>query len=383
MCTLLTAMAAMPHNFKIMRIAVFFSLLSACLLGQSAKDFADAFSEGRRMDLEESRKREQSVTKHPSEMLDRTRLIAFYTFSDKVPEAEAIAARRRHLLWFAQEKPDSWLWGQRSYATAVYVSGPRLADPDGFRAIRDAWLTHLAAKNLSPAVRDNAASFLQVGDRETATRLIRGMQNPRYLGTNFALILLGVTSRDFDNGEPLAADPSERQTPFAQAVVAELERSSDPQLVGGAGFWLSRDGAILWNRGYMAWDYSPLAKELLAKARALEPTRLDWFFSNPELPKPGEVRGIGQVRVGGAVIAQNAVKIVKPDVPPELKSLKGSVGLNIAIGFDGRVLKAIPTSGPAPLYDLSVMAVEQWVYKPTSVGGKPVIVLSSVELDFN
>jgi hypothetical protein len=208
------------------------------------------------------------------------------------------------------------------------------------------------------------------------------MKNPRYLGTNAATILLGVTARDFGTGEPLAADPKVRETPWALQVMAELEQSADPQFIGGAGFWLARDGALLWNRGYADWDYSPLAKNLLARARVLEPTRLDWFYANPELPKAGEQRGLGQIRIGGSVIAAKNVRMVKPDVPPDLRAVKGNVSLDVAVGLDGHVLKAIPLKGPAALYEISVKAVEQWVYQPTTINGTPVIVLTAVDVKY-
>lgn len=208
------------------------------------------------------------------------------------------------------------------------------------------------------------------------------MHSSRYLGTTFALTLLGVTARDFDTGEPLAADPGVRGSDLGKQIMLELEQASDPQLVGGAGSWLSRDGAMLWNKGYRDWDYSQFAKSLLAQARTLEPTLLDWFVANPELPKAGEVRGLGQVRVGGAVMSDKIVHLVKPDVPVALAGIKGTVSLNIAVGEDGRVLKAVPTGGPKELYEIWVNAVEQWVYTPTTINGTPVVVLSAVDLKF-
>src|SRR4026207_1126364 len=79
--------------------------------------------------------------------------------------------------------------------------------------------------------------------------LIRDMKNPRYLGTQYALLLLGVTARDYDTGLPLACDASWRETPLAEKALAELQSSSAPQLIGGAGFWLARDGGMLWSQG--------------------------------------------------------------------------------------------------------------------------------------
>jgi hypothetical protein len=358
--------APILQYLKYMRIVYLTLAVAMTLAAQDAKEYSDAYQAGRSMNRSAALELEKKISKRPADLLARTRLIAFYTLSNEIGSADAIPARRKLLLWLAQEQPDSWLWSQRSYGTAVYLKGGRLPDPDGFQQIRDAWLQHLALKT-DAKVRENAASFLQLGDRETALGLIRQMHNPRYLGTTFALTLLGVTARDFDTGEPLIADSTVRDSEVGKQVMLELEQATDPQLIGGAGFWLSRDGAMLWSRGCHDWDYSPLAKDLLKRARSLEPNRLDWFVANPELPKPGESRGLGQVRVGGTAMQEMIVRLIKPDVPASLSAIKGTVSLNIAVGTDGRVLKAVPTTGPKELYDISVGAVEQWVYKPTTI----------------
>lgn len=348
---------------------------------QDAKEFVEAYQAGRNLDQSTAVALETRIAKRPGDLIARTKLIAYYTLSNQIDPAQAIPERRKHLLWLAQNHPDSWLWSQRSYGTSVHAKGGRLPDPEGFEQVRSVWLKHLASKS-SSKIRENAASFLELGDRRTALDLIRQMKNPRYLGTAIALTLMGVTARDFDTGQPLAADPGVRESDLGRQLLLELEQASDAALVGGAGFWLSRDGAMLWNKGFQEWDYSPLAKSLLARAQRMEPERLDWFFANPELPKPGESRGVGQVRVGGTVMAEKIVNLVKPAIPPALSGIKGTVSLNIAVGHDGRVVKAVPTGGPRELYDITVHAVEQWLYKPTTISGIPIIVLSAVEIKF-
>jgi hypothetical protein len=174
------------NSRRMTRFATGMSVLAAlacvCLRAQDPKEYSTAYQEGRRMDPAESRKREQKLLKHPDDMLDLTRLIAFYTFSEGVENSEAIAGRRKHLLWLAQERPDSWLWSQRAYGMAIYKTGGRLADPEGFSEIREVWLKHLSAQAVSDKVRDNAASFLQLGDRGTATPPDSGDEKPPLSG---------------------------------------------------------------------------------------------------------------------------------------------------------------------------------------------------------
>jgi hypothetical protein len=264
----------------------------------------------------------------------------------------------------------------------VYLRGDRLADPDGFNAIRDVWLKHLSRQPDNEKIRANAASFLELGDRETALRLIRDMKNPRYLGTQYAMFLLGVTARNYDTGMPLACDASWHETPLAEKALAELKSSSDPQLVGGAGFLLARDGATLWSEGKLTWDYSSLAKDLLARAQSLEPNRLDWFVANPDLPQSGERRAAGPLRIGGAVMELKRVHTVLPEVPASLSGIRGSVMLNVAVGGDGKVIRAVAESGPPELYAISIEAVEQWTYQTTKLNGSPVTVITRVEINY-
>lgn len=163
--------------------AVACAVMSAAL-AQDAREFSDAYQQGRKLSVQDASKIETKLEAKPGNVLDRVRLVAFYTVAPDAPAPEeAIKARRRHLLWMAEHEPESWLWSQRSYGSAVYVKGDRLADPDGFNAIRDIWLKNLSRQPNNEKIRANAASFLELGDRETALRLTRDMKNPRYLGT--------------------------------------------------------------------------------------------------------------------------------------------------------------------------------------------------------
>lgn len=191
-----------------------------------------------------------------------------------------------------------------------------------------------------------------------------------------------MTTRDYDTGMPLACDDSWRGTPLAEKARAELQSSSDPQLIGGAGFWLARDGATLWSAGKLTWDYSSLAKDLLARAQSLEPNRLDWFVANPDLPQPGEHRAAGPLRIGGMMMESKRVHSVLPEVPAALRGIRGSVLLNVAIGGDGKVIRAVAESGPPELYAISIKAVEQWTYQPTKLNGSPVAVITSVQINY-
>jgi hypothetical protein len=133
----------------------------------------------------------------------------------------------------------------------------------------------------------------------------------------------------------------------------------------------------LWSQKKLDWDYSSLAKNLLQRAQALEPNRLDWFVANPAPPQSGEQRAIMTIRVGD-MVSQLTHKVL-PRVP---RGARGSVALDVAIDGDGKVIRALPQSGPTKLYAISVGAVEQWEYMPTLLNGDPVIVITKVVLNY-
>lgn len=57
-------------------------------------------------------------------------------------------------------------------------------------------------------------------------------------------------------------------------------------------------------------------------------------------------------RVGGAVTGSKILRTVKPNIPDQLRGLRGTVLLEVAIGGDGKVIRAA--------------AVEKWLFKPTT-----------------
>jgi len=52
------------------------------------------------------------------------------------------------------------------------------------------------------------------------------------------------------------------------------------------------------------------------------------------------------------------------------------------IGLDGRILNLELVSGPPELVDASLDAARQWIYKPTLLNGKPVYVLTRLDINY-
>jgi hypothetical protein len=58
----------------------------------------------------------------------------------------------------------------------------------------------------------------------------------------------------------------------------------------------------------------------------------------------------------------------------------GVVKLAVVIGKDGTVIDIDPLAGPEPLIPSAVAAVRRWKYKPTLLNGRPVEVVTTVEV---
>lgn len=90
------------------------------------------------------------------------------------------------------------------------------------------------------------------------------------------------------------------------------------------------------------------------------------------------------VKAGTLVRQPVKVKDVAPIYPPVAKSARvtGTVVVEATIDTDGRVADAHVVKS-VPLLDQAALdAVRQWEYKPSTVGGKPVPVVMTVNVQF-
>jgi protein TonB len=91
------------------------------------------------------------------------------------------------------------------------------------------------------------------------------------------------------------------------------------------------------------------------------------------------------VPMSTAVMRSNLVHGAKPVYPPEAQKNKitGVVVMHAVIAKDGSVAKVDVISGPAELRQAAIDAVKQWKYKPTTLNGTPVQVLTQINLNFH
>ncbi len=140
--------------------------------------------------------------------------------------------------------------------------------------------------------------------------------------------------------------------PVVAAVIA---------LHGAAG---SLPGALLGNALSGIPQSTPPAPAAKPKAAAAE----------PQAPVP----------IGGDVQAANLVRKIMPAYPPLARQARvsGTVRFTAIIGTDGRIQNLQLIAGHPLLVASAREAVSQWLYRPTLLNGKPVEVITQIEVNF-
>ncbi len=92
----------------------------------------------------------------------------------------------------------------------------------------------------------------------------------------------------------------------------------------------------------------------------------------------------GEIRMGANVVAANLINKVEPVYPPLARQarIQGTVRFNVVIDKEGRVQNLTLISGHPLLVASAKDAVQQWIYKPTLLNGEPVMVMTTVDVNF-
>lgn len=98
---------------------------------------------------------------------------------------------------------------------------------------------------------------------------------------------------------------------------------------------------------------------------------------DPSVPK--------RIRVGGQVMSKKLIDSTRPAYPPKAKAngVTGTVRLSVVIGRDGSIQKVAVLSGNPILAKAAVSSVRKWHYRPTTISGYPVEVLTEIDVNFN
>lgn len=230
---------------------------------------------------------EVALQRKPDDEPARIKLLGYYATQPTSLDPQTTRQRRaKHIFWLIENHPKCPLFEYVGGAWRIYLKGDALADPVAFQQGKTIWLRQIKSHPNDEKIKQYASTFLQFGDPETAANLLRELKLNRAVGSHYAYQFLGIVAHDYKTGDPSAIDESLRDSDYGKRIQAELQATHDPQLAGGAGFWLAVQGGMLYADGKTSWDYSKVSEALLAKARRLDPDTLDWWAISTALTCP-------------------------------------------------------------------------------------------------
>ncbi|HUA16874.1 MAG TPA: energy transducer TonB [Verrucomicrobiae bacterium] len=92
-----------------------------------------------------------------------------------------------------------------------------------------------------------------------------------------------------------------------------------------------------------------------------------------------------RIRISSRVAAGLLLTQVPPDYPTEAQArhIQGTVVLKVNIDSEGNVVQVEPINGDPMLLDAAAAAVRQWKYRPYLLQGTPLVVETTVQVDFS
>jgi TonB family protein len=330
---------------------------------QQTKGYIDACKTARDLDEKGAAAVDQAIARNPADVESRLIAVCYAELHDS-PENAAV--RLRHARWFAEINPKfEWLGGPGA------TPRRELAGTEDYEALRKLWLRKLAENPTDTAILDNATNFLRISDPEAAAAaLLKALKTPDHaldlLGGVYVFAGSGVTGVKPSGGEPGARDEKLAATPFAIQSREHLLKTENMRLLFSALRAVSGSGDAAF------------CHALLDRAKE--------FYPEAHADCDGAPQSQSQtLRMGGTVVAANLIRTVRPVYPPEakLRGITGTVHFQAIISHDGKIRDVELLGGPFALYDEARDAVRKWEYRPTTLNGKPVDVITTIDINFN
>ncbi len=359
---------------------------------------------------------EQQLVTNPDDLQTRSKLIAYY-FLNGIREP-----RLTHILWLIEHHPESEI--------TAFNSGGISPEANSLNTIGDyerastLWRQQVAVHPQDAHVLANAAQFYaqRGGDWYEAERLLNQAGDTSKLAALYSKALQVST----DASGMVHFPALNENLSFATHVVAELDNSTDGQLLFDAGNQLrsmpvrgdpqtqrllqprvefgQRLVARAGQYGVSVPEFMARRATAIARANPSPAPRAESQYPPP--PAPASIRPLtasspqtsgpepkpptpARIRVGGNVQMAMLVQKVEPTYPEQARTagpdggpLEGTVTLSIVIGNDGLVKSMQPTAGHPLLATAAEDAVQQWAYEPTLLNGNPVEVSTTVDVPF-
>jgi len=329
---------------------------------QQTKEYLDGCKTARDLDEKGAAALDQAIARNPADVQSRLVAVCYEEMHDSPANA---SGRLRQARWFAEIKPTfEWLGGPGA------TPRRELAGTEDYEALRNLWKQKLAGNSGDVAVLDNATNFLRISDPEDAAgALLKATKIPDHavdlLGGLYAFAASGVTAVNPSGGAPAARDEKLAAASFAVHAREQLLKTENMRLLFSA-------------LDTMRGSVDPVfCHALLDRAKE--------FYAEAHADCDGAPETQSQtLRIGGAVVAAKLIKSPHPVYPPDAKArgITGTVHFQAIIGHDGKISDVELLGGPFALYDEARAAVLKWEYKPTTLNGKPVDVITTIDINF-
>jgi len=192
------------------------------------------------------------------------------------PPEKIREARRRHILWLIEHHPELPNFGEPAL---LLPDRGRLADPAGSAEAVGLWKAIAADASSKPEAIANAAIYLRALDIRAALAILDGRaETPafsRARGTVDAAAVIGLSG--IGRGAQFGSSAALRSSPEAKAARAEIDASTNADLVGKAGVAMA--GTQIEVPGDLTFgddDQIALGERWLRRAIELAPGAEEW-----------------------------------------------------------------------------------------------------------
>jgi TonB family protein len=312
---------------------------------------------------------ETRLVSDPDDVEARSKLISYYA------QAKNLEAWRKHLFWLIEHHPEADIF-RVCMVACVLPTGTDAGAGEAERA-KALWTRQIQDHNDDARVLLNAAVALHYFD---ITAAWHSLQRAHELVPENPEVLMRLAEMYADSIRMEGWTPPIPELD-ASTVKSLLERSTDAPLLGTTGELLTRQ----------AW-HDPKPAEfgtfLLQRAAMLEPDEPRWTApipaQQPDSSNAGNASAGSRIRVSAGLQVQKLIKHVDPDYPPLARQarIQGSVRFQVTIAPDGHVADVKLVSGHPLLAPAAQAAVSQWQFKPTTLNGVPVEVVTQVDVPF-
>jgi hypothetical protein len=172
-----------------------------------------------------------------------------------------------------------------------------------------------------------------------------------------------------------------------------MEAAADVEIAARTGWALYLTTEVFHRLNLSDADYDTIAEELLLKSAAFDfpkPSRLallGTFYQRQEMKKSGQV--FPKSRIVAVPSDEQAKRLLSKTTSMGVTGEKTVVGpvhviIDVVVGTDGHVWKAVPENAPTELIrSAAFAAVMSWIYQPLEIGGEVVRVATTVEVYIN